>query len=238
MMMSDYLDFVRAKIIILPKLGLSRDEAMRRAASEWDEEDRARLTGEFRTTFKDGVRAALDGNLGDWLKNWWRDRVAKGMEEALNSLADLIASLFSKAGGAAGGSGGGGIGGIIGSILGSLGGGGWKGSPVDITGPPTGSFDWSLSMADLPAFATGGSFKVGGMSGVDRNLVAFRATKGEMVDIRHGNDNGPSGGVNINMPITFSGAMDLATKAEAIRFADGARLAAMRGIAEAQKRRG
>lgn len=35
-----------------------------------------------------------------------------------------------------------------------------------------------------PGFKTGGSFKVGGMAGVDRNLVQFRATKGEMVDIR------------------------------------------------------
>ena len=43
----------------------------------------------------------------------------------------------------------------------------------------------------LPGFATGGSFKVGGRAGVDQNLVAFRATKGEMVDIRRpGQDTG------------------------------------------------
>jgi len=46
----------------------------------------------------------------------------------------------------------------------------------------------------LPGFATGGSFKVGGRAGVDQNLVAFRATKGEMVDIRRpGQDRGGSG---------------------------------------------
>ncbi|WP_374648961.1 phage tail tape measure protein [Rhizorhabdus sp.] len=37
---------------------------------------------------------------------------------------------------------------------------------------------------DMPGFKTGGSFKVGGMSGIDRNLVQFRATRGEIVDIR------------------------------------------------------
>src|SRR3546814_1081561 len=36
----------------------------------------------------------------------------------------------------------------------------------------------------LPGFATGGSFRVGGAPGIDKNLVAFRATRGEMVDIR------------------------------------------------------
>lgn len=39
-------------------------------------------------------------------------------------------------------------------------------------------------MQSAPAFATGGSFRVGGAPGVDKNLIAFRASKGEMVDIR------------------------------------------------------
>ncbi|KFG90729.1 Prophage LambdaMc01, tail tape measure protein [Sphingobium herbicidovorans NBRC 16415] len=44
---------------------------------------------------------------------------------------------------------------------------------------------------DLPAFNTGGSFRVGGMPGIDKNVVAFKASRGEMVDIRRpGNDNG------------------------------------------------
>lgn len=36
----------------------------------------------------------------------------------------------------------------------------------------------------LPGFKNGGSFTVGGSSGIDSNIVAFRATKGETVDIR------------------------------------------------------
>ena len=49
---------------------------------------------------------------------------------------------------------------------------------------------------NLPGFATGGSFRVGGSSSIgDQQLVAFRANRGEMVDIRKpGNDNGGRGG--------------------------------------------
>jgi TP901 family phage tail tape measure protein len=171
--------------------GMSETEAASKAATEWDEADKARITGNVRATFKDGIRAAMDGQLGDFFKNWWKDRVAKGMEEALNSLSDLIAKLFSsvKTGG---GSGGGGILGTIGAALGGLLGKGGAGTigPVDMSGwegGPMSAVDTSL----LPRFATGGSFKVGGMSGIDQNVVSMRLSKGEMVDIRKpGNDNG------------------------------------------------
>lgn len=46
------------------------------------------------------------------------------------------------------------------------------------------------SSGSTPGFATGGSFTVGGSGGIDSQLVKFRATPGEMVNIRHGNDNG------------------------------------------------
>ena len=36
----------------------------------------------------------------------------------------------------------------------------------------------------LPGFATGGTFKVGGAGGIDSQLMQFRATPGEMADIR------------------------------------------------------
>jgi TP901 family phage tail tape measure protein len=213
------------------------DAARTQAEREWSEMDRARQTGVFRETFKDGVRAALDGDLKGWIKNWWKDRVAKGMEEALNSLADLISSLFSKVGQ---GDGGGGIIGAISKIVGGVFGGSSGTSAfggVDVGGDIAAA--QGVEWKGLPGFATGGSFKVTGRSGIDQNLVAFRASKGEMVDIsRPGNDNGPQGGIQISMPITFSGAMDLATKAEAARFAEAARQAAIQGVMEAQRRRG
>lgn len=210
------------------------DSAKRQAGMEWDEMERARQTGVFRDTFKDGVRAALDGDLKGWFKDWWRDRVAKGMEEALNSLADLISSLFSRVGSSGGG---GGLLGSIGSAIGSLfgGGSGLTLSSNSSVASAAAGVNWN----DLPGFKTGGSFKVGGNPGIDNNLVAFRASAGEMVDItRPGNDNGPQGTTYVEMNMPFTGAVDLATKEEAMRFAEAARQAAMRGISEAQRRRG
>lgn len=53
-----------------------------------------------------------------------------------------------------------------------------KGSYTNITGNNSAN-----SFTKLPAYNTGGSFRVGGKPGVDRNLVAFRASKGERVNI-------------------------------------------------------
>lgn len=165
---------------------MSPSDARDQASREWDEMEKARQTGVFRDTFKDGVRAALDGDLKGWFKNWWRDRVAKGMEEALNSLADLISKLFSNVGGSSGG----GILGTIGSVIGSVFGSGTTLSSNSAAASAGASIDWS----NLPGFKTGGSFKVAGNPGIDQNVVSFRASAGEIVNIdRPGNDNGPVG---------------------------------------------
>lgn len=58
-----------------------------------------------------------------------------------------------------------------------------------VKGVPSGGGGFRSS----PGFSTGGSFKVGGSGGVDSKLVQFRATPGEMVNIRRPgamNDNG------------------------------------------------
>lgn len=57
------------------------------------------------------------------------------------------------------------------SALGSGGGGGGEGGAA------------SLILGGLGGFANGGSFTVGGSSGTDQNLVAFRATRGERVTV-------------------------------------------------------
>lgn len=73
--------------------------------------------------------------------------------------------------------------GALGNVLGVMSG---MGGPLGAIGK-VGS-----AIAGLPGFKGGGSFTVGGRSGVDSNVVAFRATRGEMVDIRRpGQDNGP-----------------------------------------------
>ncbi len=169
--------------------GMTREDAFAKALSEAVEQEKARVTGQVRGFFRDGFRAALDNDLKDFAKNWWRERVAKGMEEALNSLADTLTRLFAeamKAGSDESGTGGGGSGwGSVISSIGKL----FKFNPVkDESGARTQPGD----AEDMPAFKTGGSFTVGGRAGVDQNLVAFRATKGEMVDIhKKGADRGP-----------------------------------------------
>lgn len=56
-------------------------------------------------------------------------------------------------------------------------------------------------LGGLLGFANGGSFTVGGTGGIDSQMVAFRATPGETVDVRKpGQDGG--GGMNIALSIT------------------------------------
>lgn len=176
---------------------VSEEAARERADRELTEEDRARLQGDFRLTFRDGVRAAMDGDLKDFAKNWWKDQVSKGMEEALNSLSDMLFNLFRQAlgqGGASGSSGGG----IFGSILGGIGsifGGSTLGGVSASSQSYLDGLSASLAIPkNLPGFATGGSFEVGGKPGIDTNLVQFWGTAGETVDIRRANDNGGRGG--------------------------------------------
>jgi TP901 family phage tail tape measure protein len=227
---------------------LDRNAAIAQAATEWDQEDRARMVGNVRATFKDGIRSALDGNIGDWFKNWWRDRIARGMEEAINSLADLVMKLFSNIG--RGGSSGGGkglFGSILGAVGGLFGGGNAIAGSLEAAYSNVGSLAANLKpglidVASIPAFNTGGSFKVGGMSGVDANLVSMRLTKGEMVDIRKpGNDNSGTARVLVEPSPYFEAVVDgrAAKVAAPMSVASGmqARSAAGSDAARAARRR-
>ncbi len=222
---------------------ISRDDALAQANAEADQDKKSELTGKFRGIFKDGFKAAMDGDIGSWFTTWWKDRVQKGMEQALNALSDLVARLFSKLS-SGGGSGGGGLFGSLGSVVGSLFGktsyapsvdmSGW-GAPVATSSAGIGS----IAMPDLPRFATGGSFTVGGRSGIDQNLVAMHLSKGEMVDIRRpGNDTGPTGGVTVHAPVYFSGGVDLATRTEVYRVAGAVVDTAVAKVREQDRRRG
>ncbi|RZJ01814.1 MAG: hypothetical protein EON90_02055 [Brevundimonas sp.] len=136
---------------------------MREDAAEQAKEDRAdriRLASEHeddmrQATFEgisDGLYAAADGNLGQYLVSRLRDALFDGLA---NTLTDLLRGPKGGNGGAVGwlktaGS-------MISNVMGSM---------------------------KTPGFATGGSFKVGGAGGIDSQLMQFRATPGEMVDIR------------------------------------------------------
>ena len=66
-----------------------------------------------------------------------------------------------------------------------------------------------LFSGGFPGFASGGSFEVGGRGGTDNNLVAFKATKGEQVDIKTPAQQrqGGNGGVVQNIMIDMTNAM-------------------------------
>jgi hypothetical protein len=67
-----------------------------------------------------------------------------------------------------------------------------------------------------PGFATGGSFRVGGAGGIDSSLIAFRATPGEMVDIRRpGDDRGEGGNMNLSIVVSGNGDKELMANMEA-----------------------
>jgi hypothetical protein len=125
-----------------------------------------------------GVRASQDAF--DDAANAFADTFAQGMGRVLDGdikglfndlLRDVMDNALRDLGrtlfSAMGGSAQGGGGGFWGTILGAM---------------------------KIPGFKTGGSFKVGGSGGADSQLMQFRATPGEMVDIRRpGQDQG--GGV-------------------------------------------
>ena len=205
------------------------------------------MVGNVRATFKDGIRAAMDGNFGDWFKNWWRDRIAKGMEEAINNLADLVIKLFANIGSGSSSSGGGGLlGGLIKGVSSLFGGNALAGSieqaQASVASMASSIKVGNLDIGALPGFATGGSFKVGGMSGVDANVVSMRLTKGEMVDIRKpGNDNGGKALHfdlrNAVMTQDLLSQMNAMADGAALRGATGGSAMAQAGVARKARRR-
>lgn len=175
---------------------VSEDEARERAARELDAEELARQQGQWRDTIRGGMRAALDGDIGNFVSNWWKDNVARGMEEALNSLSDMLFNLFRQAMGQGGSTGGGGV---LGSILGGIGsifgGGNPLAGSISTANANVASMASALAIPrNLPGFATGGSFEIGGKPGIDTNLVQFWGTAGETVNVKRGNAANDGGG--------------------------------------------
>lgn len=126
-------------------------------AARFAKEHQAYLRESTYYGISDGIRAAADGNLGQYLAARLREKLFDGLA---TTLTDLFSPNVGKDGKVSGG------------ILSSL-------------------------AKFLPGFATGGSFKVGGAGGVDSQMVAFRATPGEMVDIRRPGQLAASEGVKV-----------------------------------------
>jgi hypothetical protein len=130
-----------------------------------------------------GVRASQDAF--DDAANAFADTFAQGMGRVLSGdikglfndlLRDVMDNALRDLGrtlfSAMGGSAKGGGGGFWGTVLGAM---------------------------KIPGFKTGGSFKVGGSGGADSQLMAFRATPGEMVDIRRPGQDSGSGAMAVHV---------------------------------------
>jgi hypothetical protein len=120
------------------------------------------------------IAGSLQGLVSDIKNGNWLSALT-GVVDIISQVAGAIGSV--KAAGAGAGKGGfnGGIGGGTGGGGGLAGIAGAIGSVASVIG--------GLFGKKAPGFAQGGSFRVGGRAGVDKNLVQFRATKGERVDI-------------------------------------------------------
>jgi len=157
---------------------LSPEDARRRAEADVAALDDAELQGKYRSFVKGGWRAALDGDLGSFMKDWFKNWSAKGLEDGLNSLGDLLKRLFQS------------------FDLGKLGSGGGGFNLSGITN----TFSSMFAGFKLPGFANGGSIMPGGSGGIDSQVVAFRKSPSERVDIyTPGNDVGPGGGPHFDL---------------------------------------
>lgn len=131
-------------------------------------------------------------NMQDAFADFLFDPFENGVKGMLKGFVDILRRMVAEAAAAQiFGKLFGGNGGLGGKLGGLLGGGG--------SGLMPGEWDWlTKRFPKIPGFASGGSFTVGGRSGTDANVVAFRATRGERVDVT------PPGGssgmiVNINL---------------------------------------
>ena len=140
------------------------EERQEAAADAREEAIRLAATNEedLRASTYDGIRGGLEAAADGNLGQYLASRLRDAL---FDGLADTLTNMLR---GPKGSTGGGAMGwlGAVGSVLKGFAGG-------------------------LPGFKTGGSFKVGGSGGADSQLMQFRATPGEMVDIRRpGQDQG------------------------------------------------
>ena len=105
---------------------------------------------------------------------------------------------------------------LIGPALGAVAGkfGGNIGTPVQSAGgvniPQAKPNQFQRLLGSVPGFATGGSFQVGGSGGTDSQLVAFRASPNETVEIKTPNQQGSGGdSFHFNFQIDASGGEDV-----------------------------
>jgi tape measure domain-containing protein len=149
----------------------------------------------------DGVDGLIDGLAGVAAGARSLGDVFKSVANQI--IADIVRINLQRMLVGSGGGGGGLLGGLLGKVGGLVGGSSLGGVSASSMAYIDGMASNLAVPRNLPGFATGGSFRVGGSSAVgDQQLVAFRANRGEMVDIRKpGNDNG--GGIAHIVPSPY-----------------------------------
>lgn len=138
----------------------------------------------FQASFADMLTNGFEDGFGG-IERMFRQTLARMAAEAVS--ADVTRYIF--------GDGKHGIGGV--------GGGGMLNAGVSWLSKQGGS-DQNLlgNIASLLGFANGGAFDVGGTGGTDSQLVAFRATPGESVEIRRPDQKSGGGGVTVHIHVS------------------------------------
>jgi hypothetical protein len=192
--------------------GMRPEEAQAQAMKEGADRARAALTGTFRDTFRAGLQAAMNGDLGGFFKNWLETRAFDALAKVLDRLADGLAGLVSGQGG------GGGLMGILQSALGlASAAGGFSGgaSGVVSTGTAVGNAVARLQGTGgmfgtpgvtpgmpKPQFANGGWGTIKGFPGLDTNTLSLngnpiaKVSSGELLNVQRASAGGSGGGGN------------------------------------------
>lgn len=158
-------------------------EAEEIATKEGLERSRAAMIGTFRDTFRAGLQAAMNGDLGGFFKNWIETRAFDALANVLDRLADGLADLVGGRGGE---------GGLIGVLKGALGiAGAVSGSSM---AKGVGSIGKAAAAAGkssaLPRFNNGGWGTIKGFPGLDTNTLSLngnpiaKVSSGELLNVQ------------------------------------------------------
>lgn len=183
---------IRDRADELRSQGVNEEDAQAKALQEGAERSRAALTGTFRDTFRAGLQAAMNGDLGGFFKNWIETRAFDALARVLDRLADQLANLVS-----GGGRGGGGIFGAVLGLAGAIGGVSAGASAVRSAGSAVGAAAARATKASgafVPQFNSGGWGTIKGFPGVDTNVLSLNdnpiamVSSGELLNVQKAGD--------------------------------------------------
>lgn len=168
---------------------MNREDAEAQAIREGAERSRAILTGTFRDTFRAGLQAAMNGDLGGFFKNWIETKAFDALARVLDRLADQLANLVS------GGGGGGGLFGAVLGLAGSAAGLAGGAGAAKAAGSAVGNAAARASRtAYVPRFNTGGWGTIKGFPGIDTNVLSLNdnpiamVSSGELLNVQKASD--------------------------------------------------